>query len=234
MVINNYHQFIVGVNFMEKEFKVADLAKAWGISVNATWNRIKKEKLLTVMKLDNNKEITFVVVPEDILNKYMVNKVNEVVKQDDYEVILSDDNHNEQFKNDITSSMIEFSREINNQIISLNNDYNQRLLCRDEVHNQQMMKMNEELIRYKSQIPLLEDKANREGLYINEINELKKEKQKKEHYFYVLLAVLVVFIIVIAILSVLLVKAQNKPPQVITTEKVVEKIVNVPVKVKRK
>ena len=50
------------------------------------------------------------------------------------------------------------------KLSTLNKEYNDRL-----------ERVNEELMTYKSKTLLLEDKAGREGFYINEINTLKKD-----------------------------------------------------------
>ena len=62
---------------MEKEIKISELARIWNVSVNATWTRIKKEGLITIKKMDNNREITFVTVSDEILNKYMPEQLSE-------------------------------------------------------------------------------------------------------------------------------------------------------------
>ena len=46
----------VFVELPEKELKIAELAELWGVSVPTTWNRIKKEGLITFKKKDKNKE----------------------------------------------------------------------------------------------------------------------------------------------------------------------------------
>ena len=101
----------------------------------------------------------------------------------------------------------------------------------DNFHNR-LMKVNDELVTYKSQVPLLEEKANREGLYLNDIRELKKEKQQQLQLFtYILLGVLLLFTVT---LGFLFYKLQN--PTIV--EKVVVKetvkTVNIPQLPKKK
>lgn len=55
--------------------------------------------------------------------------------------------------------------------------------------------MNEELITTKSQMLLLEDKAGREGLYINEMNELKRDNNRLKKFLYLALTVIVFMLI---------------------------------------
>lgn len=89
-----------------------------------------------------------------------------------------------------------------------------------------LMKVNDELVDYKSKIPLLEEQANREGLYLNDIRELKKEKQQQLQLFtYILSGILLLFTVT---LGFLFYKLQN--PTIIekTVVKETIKTVNVP------
>ena len=62
---------------MEKCLKVAELATIWGVSVPTTWNRVPKEGLETVIKKDENgKDINYINITDDIINKYINNVVN--------------------------------------------------------------------------------------------------------------------------------------------------------------
>ena len=66
---------------MEQEMKIAELATFWGVSVPTTWNRIRKEGLSTVTKKnENNKEITYVTISDEILKSYVINANNNVNK----------------------------------------------------------------------------------------------------------------------------------------------------------
>lgn len=148
---------------MEKELKVSELAMIWGTSVNTVWNRIKKHNLSTVKKPnETNQEVTFVTVSEEVLNLYLKNVVNRVdnnLNTGNYEEVLSHNKNDDNVNNNVN--------EVVNNIIELNNNFNERV-----------NKLTDELILAKSKELLLEDKANREGFYINEINELKKDNKK--------------------------------------------------------
>ena len=173
---------------MEQEVKIADLAKLWNISVNTTWKRVNKEGLRTIKKPVEGREITFVIVDDEILEKY---QVHEGVISNDYEEILTDNNINEAKKPNNIDKILEYSKSINEQIISLNEDYNQRLNS-----------LNNELITYKSKNLLLEDKAGREGMYINEINQLKKENEGYKQRLIILLTFTITLIIVLCIYAI--------------------------------
>lgn len=210
--VSLYDYYIIkGLRSMEREIKVADLASIWGVSVNTTWKRIKNEKLLTVQKPVNNREITFVIIDEDVLQKY---RDNEVVNNGVREDLLSDDNTNKPSNSEIIEKIMEYSEGVNKHLIELN-----------EVHNQRILSLNEEIMKYKERLPLLEDKASREGLYINEINTLKTDinnvKKDNNKLLKWLITVIILSVFCIAALGVALAFYINKPPQVIETEKVV-------------
>ena len=175
---------------MEKELSIAELAQLWGVSVPTTWNRIKKEGLTTFKKKDkNNKEITYISISEDILNTYVINdnnNVNNPVNNGYYEEILTDNNVNKPQNADITMNQPDGLTDIINTITTINNDYNNRL-----------QRLTDELITYKSKSLLLEDKAGREGYYINEINELKKENNRNKLYNKVLITVITILLLFI-------------------------------------
>ena len=149
----------------EKELKISELANIWAVSVPTTWNRVRKEDLKTVKKVDENrKEVNYVVISDEIINKYVLT-VNNNVNSHNYEDILTDNNVNENVNNNLKYGNDNISAsEMFDKLSTLNKEYNDRL-----------ERVNEELITYKSKTLLLEDKAGREGFYINEINTLKKD-----------------------------------------------------------
>lgn len=149
----------------EKELKISELANIWAVSVPTTWNRVRKEDLKTVKKVDENrKEVNYVVISDEIINKYILT-VNSNVNNHNYEDILTDNNINENVNNNLKYGNDSISAsEMFDKLSILNKEYNDRL-----------ERVNEELMSYKSKSLLLEDKAGREGFYINEINTLKKD-----------------------------------------------------------
>lgn len=149
----------------EKELKISELANIWAVSVPTTWNRVRKEDLKTVKKVDENrKEVNYVVISDEIINKYVLT-VNNNVNNHNYEDILTDNNVNENINNNLKYGNDNISAsEMFDKLSTLNKEYNDRL-----------ERVNEELMTYKSKSLLLEDKAGREGFYINEINTLKKD-----------------------------------------------------------
>lgn len=188
---------------MEKELKVSELAALWNTSVNTAWNRIKKHNLITVKKpSENNQEITYVTVSEEILNLYIKsnnNNLNNNVNNTNYEELLTPNNND---------------NNIINQIIELNNNFNNKLST-----------LTDELIEAKSKQLLLTDKADREGYYVNEINTLKKDNDKLNNDNYKLkniisillislLSIVIIFLLVLFIVVNKPVSNNDKPVQV--------------------
>lgn len=179
---------------MEKELKIAELSALWNVSVPTCWNRIKKEGLTTFKKKDEtNKDITYIRISEEIINKYVINEVNNLYKDINnvyYEDMLNVNNVNnpETFNNtsDIIKDLINLNKGYNEELKTVYNDYNNRL-----------ERLQEELITYKSKVPLLEDRANREGLYLKEIEDLKKENKSDKILIKVLITLLIIIIMVI-------------------------------------
>ena len=184
---------------MEKELKVAELADIWDVSVPTTWNRVRKEDLKTVMKKDENgKEINYVIISDETIKKYINNinnNVNEVNNNGYYEELLSNNNVNNsvQYNNNSISSS-----ELFDKLTTLNNEYNDRL-----------ERLNNELITSEKQRLLLEDKAGREGLYLNEIKGLETENNKLKTYNKVLFTILTIIISVLLTVFITLIIVNN-------------------------
>lgn len=179
---------------MEKELKIAELAALWGVSVPTTWNRIRKEGLTTfIKKNESNKEVNYVKVSDEIINQYVINdnnNVNNIVNNGYYEDMLTNNNVYDNVKNPKMLVNAEYTKddlkELITTITTVNNDYNNRLET-----------LTNRLITAESKQLLLEDKASREGLYINEINDLKKDNNRYKLLNKLLITVIVTLLIVI-------------------------------------
>ena len=160
---------------MEKELKIAELSALWNVSVPTCWNRIKKEGLTTFKKKDEtNKDITYIRISDEIINKYVINEVNNLyndVNNGCYEDLLTVNNVNNP---EIPIKSNDFIKDI----INLNKGYNEELKTVYNDYNEKLDKLREELSITKQKQLLLEDKANREGFYIKENNDLKEEIKK--------------------------------------------------------
>ena len=193
-----------------REVKVADLAKLWDVSVNTTWKRIKREGLSTINKIDNNREITFVIVDKTIIGKYQAhNDVNHLDEGLLIGEVLPKSNQDNEFVKDVMN----------------------RLLTADDKRNEQLGKYFDELITYKSQALFLEDKQkSQEALYLNEINNLSKDKN-------ILMKVSTTVIIIMSMLMITLLSLYiNKLQNPTIVEKTVVKTVvkQAPVKTVKK
>ena len=172
---------------MEKELKISELASIWNTSVPTAWNRVRKEGLKTFKKKnENNKEINYVMISDEIINKYFNNVNNNVINNVNngyYEDLLTVENVNNNVNNPQIQTNKAFTKEdltdIINTITTVNNDYNNRLET-----------LTNRLITAESKQLLLEDKAGREGLYLKEINDLKKENNRNKLYNKLLLTVI--------------------------------------------
>lgn len=193
---------------MDNKFKVSDFAGIIGCSQKTVYRMIERGELITVNEQVNGRKIVFILAN---------NKQIEEIKKNQASFSVNDGNYEESLSNNVSQ---------NTTNAELLNVYADKLFEMNKINNEQIMKLNEELISFKSRVPLLEDKASREGLYLSEINNLKKNSTR----FIVAIITLIFLSVVIAcVLSILLVIEHNKPPKVIETEKVVEKVVEKPV-----
>lgn len=200
---------------MEKEYKVSDLAEVWGVSVPTIWTRVRKENLKVIKKVGESKrEVAFVVLDEEILNKYIYKdnkdlyKDNKEVNKDNNSFNYEDNLRNDKvYKDDEvidaeyvrqnsinTTDLINVYKDVYDKFINMNKDYNK------EIKN-----LYEELSNYKSKELLLTEQTEREGIYLAEnselkdqISELKQNNKKlnliKEWLIYILIT-LIFFII---------------------------------------
>lgn len=187
---------------MEKELKVSELAKIWGVSVPTVWNRITKMGLKTIIKKsETNKDINYVYISEEQIKSFNINVINNDVNLNNngyYKELLTDNNVNNDVINaDYSINTNNLDGNIIKDLINFNNDYNERLASVYETFNNRLETLNKELITYKEKVPLLEDRAGREGLYLTEIDDLKKELKIKNNFNKLLLTLIIVLIMVI-------------------------------------
>lgn len=193
---------------MDNKFKVSDFASIIGCSQKTVYRMIERGELITVNEQVNGRKIVFILAN---------NKQIEEIKKNQASFSVNDGNYEESLSNNVSQ---------NTTNAELLNVYADKLFEMNKINNEQIMKLNEELISFKSRVPLLEDKASREGLYLSEINNLKKNNTR-----FIIATITLIFlsVLIACVLSVLLVIEHNKPPKVIETEKVIEKVVEKPV-----
>lgn len=186
---------------MDKELKIAELAQVWGVSVPTTWTRIKKMNLSTFIKRsETNKEINYVRISDEQINEFIINAVNNdynAANNGYYKETLSNNKIDNAEDAEISQKKQAADADFIKEIINLNNNYNEQLKTAYETFNNRIERLNEELITFKSKVPLLEDKANREGFYIKENNDLKQEIKSVEKQNKVLLIFIITLIMII-------------------------------------
>lgn len=174
---------------MEKKLKIAEFAALIGVTAKTVYKMVDREEIKTVNEKVNNRLITLVVTNdaeiENFKNIYGKSPVNNGNYEDiltDSEESLNDNIHSQNNKNDISAS------EVLDRIIQINKEYNNEL-----------KRVNEELVNTKAQMLFLEDKASREGLYLQEIKELKTENEQlktgNRKILYALLTVIVILLL---------------------------------------
>ena len=183
----------------EKKLKVADLAAILDVAPKTVYKMIERGELLTVNEKVNNRSTTLVIVSDediaklkDTYGKYTVNGGNcyDNVTFNDGEVI---DVESQNTVNN--SSNNGYRHNVIDQILTLNNGYNDQL----NTLTNQLSTLSERLITAESKQLLLEDKANREGFYLNEINNLKKENSKLNKILHIGIFLIFVIILILAI-----------------------------------
>lgn len=160
---------------MEKCLKVAELATIWGVSVPTTWNRIRKEGLETVIKKDNNgKDVNYINITDEIINKYInnpVNNQNNVNNNGYYEDLLSNNrvnnSQNEVIDADYTMVHSNDVKNLYDRYITDTNDYKNELIS-----------VYKELTEVKSRALLVDFSQQAKGKLEEEIEGLKIDNKK--------------------------------------------------------
>ncbi len=191
---------------MEKKLSVSEFAELAGTTAKTIYQRILNnselpvnEQLNTVKEKVKGREITFIITDYKQIELYKNLYGKQPVNNLQCEEILTDNNVSEteinsniQVKNNNNN---DFNNDIIDKILTINNNYNNRL---ELVYNE-LKTANNELVEVKSKQLLLEDKASREGLYLNEINTLKKDNNKLSNINKLLITVIVLLLTVIII-----------------------------------
>lgn len=189
----------------EIKMKVADFAGLVGCSQKTVYKLIENEQLKTVNELQNGRTIRLIVTNNIEIAEFQKNYGKSLVNESECNEILTVNNAQENKMNVQNVSESENILNVFDKIMEVNNQYNEKL-----------EKVNNELITYKSKQLLLEDKANREGLYLNEINDLKASKNNILKW---LIAVIVILSLLLITVSGLLIfnlyNTVSKVPQTI-------------------
>ena len=176
---------------MEMKLKFAEFAELIGATAKTVYKMEEREEIITVIEKVNNRPTRLVVTNSEQINHFKNVYSKSPVNVGNYEDIVTNNNPTMNVNNTSQSTNSnEIMQEMFEKIVSMNEQYNNRIA-----------KLNEELIDSKSKLMFLEDKAGREGYYLNEINELKTRNEKlitsKAKVINTLVAVIVILSMVI-------------------------------------
>ena len=176
---------------MEMKLKFAEFAELIGTTAKTVYKMEEREEIVTVTEKVNNRPTRLVVTNNEQINHFRNVYSKSPVNVGNCEDIVTNINTSMNVNNTSQSTNNgDVVQEMFDKIVAMNEQYNNRIA-----------KLNEELINSKSKLLFLEDKAGREGLYLQEINELKTEnevlKTTKSKVVNSLIAVIVVLLMVI-------------------------------------
>ncbi len=194
---------------MERKYSVADFAELVGTTAKTIYQKIENyenlpvnEQLTTVKEKVKGREITFIVTTDEQIQIYKNLYRKEVVKEREYYETVTNNNG--------YSQVNEFQNTVKNNNDSIQKaDMFDKLMILNETYLNRIETVTNELMEYKSKRLLLEDKANREGLYLKEINELKTNNEKLNNYNKWLQLVLITLITLILTVAVTLIIVNN-------------------------
>ena len=187
---------------MEQKLNVADFATLVG-----TTSKKKKQKILnnselpvneqlrTVKEKIKGRETTLILTNSEQIEFYKKLYGKQQVNNGEYYETLTYNNGNKQVNNPANNENNldnnHFSDDIFEKFLTVNKDFNNRY----EQKITELIEVHNELAEVKGRQLLLEDKAGREGLYLNEINELKKDNNHLKIVIYSLITVLVILLL---------------------------------------
>ena len=189
---------------MKKKVSVSEFAAEVGTTAKTIYERIKKnselplnEQLETVNEKVKGREVTLINTDTEQIELYKNIYGKENVINSEYYETLTDINSLKPDNNVIENVKINdnnnFAPDLFERLTTLNNEYNNRI---DTVRNE-LFTVQKQLMESEKRTLLLEDRAGREGLYLNEIDDLKKELKIKNNFNKLLLTLIIVLTMVI-------------------------------------
>lgn len=183
---------------------VADFAALVGTTSKTIYGKIQNsgelpvnEQLKTVREKVKGREVMLIVTDSEQIEYYKNLYGKNTVNDGEYYETLTDNNGyklRDEFQEPVKNQISEaFNVDIYDKFITFNENFNNRL----EQKNTELMNVYKELSTVKQSQLLLEDKASREGMYINEINDLKKENNRNQLLIKLLITVIVMLFMVI-------------------------------------
>lgn len=168
---------------MENEkWKVSDFSELVGCSQKTVYALIKRGELKTVNEVIRGRKMTFVIASNEQIEEFKKLYGKDMVNESNCKETVTEENY---IEGEIVSTS-DKTENILDKFIELQNTF-----------NAQLMNVNEELVKYKSQVPLLSYKADREGMYINEINQLKKDNEGYKRKLTILLTFTITLITIL-------------------------------------
>lgn len=178
------------MNIAEFSALVGTTSKTIYGKINNNSNLPVNEQLKTVKEKVKGREVTLIITNDEQIELYKnLYGKDTVINGEYYETvtdIYSNSPVNEVQEQVKIAHNADLLAEMFDRLNTVHNEYNNRL-----------QQVNDELITYKSKQLLLEDKANKEGFYLNEINELKKVNDRNKLYINVLITLLTILLIFI-------------------------------------
>ena len=189
---------------MKKKVSVSEFAAEVGTTAKTIYERIKKnselplnEQLETVNEKVKGREVTLINTDTEQIELYKNIYGKENVINSEYYETLTDINgqdiYNNGYKPPEINNINNSSSDMFDKLITINNEYNNRI---DTVRNE-LFTVQKQLMESEKRTLLLEDRAGREGFYLNEIDDLKKELKIKNNFNKLLLTLIIVLIMVI-------------------------------------
>lgn len=183
---------------------VAEFAALVGTTSKTIYGKIQNsgelpvnEQLKTVREKIKGREVMLIVTDSEQIEYYKNLYGKNTVNDGEYYETLTDNNGyklRDEFQEPVKNLISEaFNVDIYDKFITFNENFNNRL----EQKNTELMNVYKELSTVKQSQLLLEDKASREGMYINEINDLKKENNRNQLLIKLLITVIVMLFMVI-------------------------------------
>lgn len=189
---------------MEQKLSVAEFASIVGATPKTIYERLKNneklsvnEQLKTVRERVNGRETSIILTNSEQIEIYKTiygkNNLNNGEYYNNVTVNNEEKLVNEYQNAVFTGKNIDNTDSFVDKLIKVNEEFNNRL----EQKNTELMTVQKELLLAKQTQLLLEDKASREGLYINEINQLKKENNSKNTVINLLISLIVIMLLLI-------------------------------------
>lgn len=188
---------------LEKKYSVADFAALVGTTSKTIYQKIgnysnlpSDEQLKTVREKVKGREVTLISTSTDQIEYYKNLYSKSPVRDGEYYESLTD---NDSLKPSVNTNNSApdyngaFSAtDLYEKLLTLNNEFNDRL----EQKNSELIQVNNELAEVRGRQLLLEDKASREGYYINENNKLETEINRYKLWVKILITVIVCFLLI--------------------------------------